>query len=183
MRGSRSLPSRAWKEPARGRLAARPSRSPSARRLSRGSVRLLLRKRSRPSFCAVSRALVFRFHFSACKDVYSDSMLSLIVLVALASNQDPAQGTRIPLRPPLTREEEISRFFARRKGMSTEERLAGYEKRLALEAQSDFSKLVWRNVGPEHMSGRAIRILAPKDHTDQLLVAFATGGLWRTDDR
>ena len=109
-------------------------------------------------------------------------MLSLIALVALASVQDPAQSTRIPLKPPLTREEEISRFFARRKGMSTEERLAGYEKRLALEAQSDFSKLVWRSVGPEHMSGRVIRILSPKAHPGHLLVGFATGGLWRTAD-
>lgn len=96
--------------------------------------------------------------------------------------QGTAQGPRIPLKPPLTPEEEIARFHARRTGMSTAFRLNGYEARLKLEAESPFSKLEWRSVGSEIQGGRAIRILAPAQKPNSLYAAYATGGLWRTED-
>jgi photosystem II stability/assembly factor-like uncharacterized protein len=109
-------------------------------------------------------------------------MLSLIAALVLGLVPLQDQGSRIPQKPPLTPEEEISRHFARRKGMNTAERLAGYEKRRQMEQDSDFSKLVWRSVGSEHHGGRVVRILSPKGKPEQLLVAYATGGLWRTED-
>jgi photosystem II stability/assembly factor-like uncharacterized protein len=89
---------------------------------------------------------------------------------------------QVPLKPPLTPEEEIARYHSRRMGTHTSVRLAGYERRLALERESVFTKLAWRSVGSEIHGGRALRIWAPKGKPDTFYVAFATGGLWRTDD-
>lgn len=93
-----------------------------------------------------------------------------------------AQGTQIPLKPPLTPEEEVARYHARRPGMPTSVRLQGYEQRLKLEAESPFGKLLWRSVGSEIHGGRAVRILSPAGKPGTLYTAYATGGLWRTKD-
>lgn len=68
------------------------------------------------------------------------------------------------------------------KGMPAAEREASYNKRLAMEADSVFGNILWRNVGPEIQSGRVMRIATPAKATHQMLVAFATGGLFRTED-
>jgi photosystem II stability/assembly factor-like uncharacterized protein len=68
------------------------------------------------------------------------------------------------------------------KGMDAAERMAGYRQRLRLKEASPFGGLQWRNIGPEVQSGRVVDIQAPLDHPDHVLVAFATGGLWRTKD-
>ena len=106
-------------------------------------------------------------------------MLSyLIALPLLMSLQADGQ---LQLSPPPTKKEEIQKFHLPKvKGMSAEERLKGYELRLQLEKDSPFSQLKWRNVGPEIQSGRVVDCESPKNKPDELLVAFATGGLWRT---
>ena len=68
------------------------------------------------------------------------------------------------------------------KGMPATERDASYAKRLAMEADSPFGGLNWRNVGPESQSGRVMMIAAPESKSNQIYVGFATGGLFRTED-
>jgi photosystem II stability/assembly factor-like uncharacterized protein len=85
--------------------------------------------------------------------------------------------------PRLTKEQEKAKFHsAPVKGMSADVRLRGYEQRLRMKADSYFGGLMWRNIGPEQQGGRVVDIQAPLDHPDKVYVAFATGGLWRTED-
>lgn len=86
-------------------------------------------------------------------------------------------------KPPLTKEQEKLKFHPRRVGMDAAARLAAQQKRLEVEKASLFSEIRFRNVGPEIQGGRVVEIAAPANHPDSLIVAFASGGLWRTDDR
>ena len=67
--------------------------------------------------------------------------------------------------------------------MAPAPRLAGYERRLQMEKDSPLKGLRFRAVGPEVQGGRIVDIEAPAAHPDSYIVAFATGGLWRTDNR
>ncbi|MBX3119717.1 MAG: hypothetical protein KF784_11675 [Fimbriimonadaceae bacterium] len=107
--------------------------------------------------------------------------LPFALLLLIFATLSLAQQTTRP-KPPMDTREEISKFFPYRKGSNTAERLAGYEIRMKMEKDSFFSKLMWRNVGPEHQSGRVLAIATPLNKPDDLYVAFATGGLWRTRD-
>jgi len=86
-------------------------------------------------------------------------------------------------KPLLTKEQERQKFHPRRLGMGAAARQAGYEKRLEMEKASLLSEIRFRNVGPEVQGGRVVEVAAPSNHPDSLLVGFASGGLWRTDDR
>ncbi len=86
------------------------------------------------------------------------------------------------LKAPYTMAEDVKKHFAPQIGMDTTERLAGYKKRLKMESDSITQALTWRAVGPEVQSGRVIRILSNPKNPDDVYVAFATGGLWRTKD-
>jgi len=86
-------------------------------------------------------------------------------------------------KPLLTKEQERQKFHPRRLGMEAAARQAGYQKRLEMEKASLLSEIRFRNVGPEVQGGRVVEIAAPANHPDSLLVGFASGGLWRTDDR
>ncbi|HRY42590.1 MAG TPA: glycosyl hydrolase, partial [Thermoanaerobaculia bacterium] len=85
--------------------------------------------------------------------------------------------------PPATKAEEAKRFHPPAQGMPAAPRLAGYEKRLAMEKASPFAGLSFRNVGPELQGGRIVDLDAPRSRPGTLFVAFATGGLWRTDNK
>ncbi|MCL6624274.1 MAG: hypothetical protein K6T17_06620, partial [Fimbriimonadales bacterium] len=82
----------------------------------------------------------------------------------------------------LTKIEEREKFHQPAYGMPAEERLQGYELRLKMEANSPFKNLKFRNVGPEIQGGRVVDIVSPPARPHSLVVAFATGGLWRTDN-
>ncbi len=84
---------------------------------------------------------------------------------------------------PLSKTEERGRFHPRVLPMPGAERLAGYAKRLEMERASPLSALRFRNVGPEVQGGRIVDIAAPRSAPDTLLVAFASGGLFRTENR
>ena len=86
-------------------------------------------------------------------------------------------------KPPLTKEQERDKFHPRATGMDAAERLAGFEKRRQMERDSPLAALRFRSVGPEVQGGRVVDIEAPSAHPDTLIVAFASGGLWRTDNR
>ncbi len=84
--------------------------------------------------------------------------------------------------PPATKSEEAARFHPPAKGMPASARLAGYERRLAMEKATPFAGLKFRNVGPEVQGGRIVDIDGPRKRPGTLFVAFASGGLWRTDN-
>ena len=103
-------------------------------------------------------------------------LLFLILPLLVSQTQDQ-------LKPPPSKLEEQKTFHAKQyRGTTAAERAQAYDKRLELLRQSRFSQLKWRSVGPENQSGRVIDVESPADHPEQLLVAFATGGLWRTED-
>jgi photosystem II stability/assembly factor-like uncharacterized protein len=52
-----------------------------------------------------------------------------------------------------------------------------------MEAASPLGALRFRSVGPEIQGGRIVDIEDVPQKPDALLVAFASGGLWRTDNR
>ena len=83
----------------------------------------------------------------------------------------------------LTKGAQLSKFHPAVSPMPGAERLKGYQKRLELEAASPLSAIRFRNVGPEVQGGRIVDIAAPKGRPDTLLVAFASGGLFRTENR
>ena len=68
------------------------------------------------------------------------------------------------------------------RGTPAEVRAKSYEDRLKLESASPFGGLKWRSIGPEIQTGRVVDITAPLGDPQKLYVAFATGGLYRTDD-
>jgi len=67
--------------------------------------------------------------------------------------------------------------------MPAADRLRGYERRLEMEAASPLSALKFRSVGPELQGGRIVAIEAPAAKPDTIFVAFASGGLFRSDNR
>jgi photosystem II stability/assembly factor-like uncharacterized protein len=83
----------------------------------------------------------------------------------------------------LTKEEERARFHPRRTGMDAGTRLLGYARRVEMEQGSPLHGLRFRNVGPEVQGGRIVDIEGPAAHPDSLIVAYATGGIWRSDNR
>lgn len=62
------------------------------------------------------------------------------------------------------------------------DRLASYQIRLEREAASPFSALEMRSVGPRAMGARVVDILGFSHLPHTYIVAYASGGLWRTDN-
>lgn len=77
---------------------------------------------------------------------------------------------------------ERERFHQPVYGMPFSQRYAGYEKRLQMENLSPLKNVLFRNVGPEIQGGRVVDIAVPEGSPASFLVAFATGGLWKTDN-
>jgi photosystem II stability/assembly factor-like uncharacterized protein len=104
-------------------------------------------------------------------------------LACLALSGLVAPDTAGPAKPPLTKVQEREKFHPRAVGMDAAVRLAGFARRQEMEKASLLSALRFRSVGPEIQGGRVVDIEAPANHSDALLVAFASGGLWRSDNR
>jgi len=62
------------------------------------------------------------------------------------------------------------------------ERLAGLTQRTQLTDHSLVRNLPFRNVGPTVMSGRVVDLDVNPANPTQVYVAYASGGLWRTDN-
>lgn len=62
------------------------------------------------------------------------------------------------------------------------DRLAAYEKHLALKQASPFTNLGWQFLGPTNISGRVtdVAVVAPKGQNYTIYVATASGGVWKT---
>lgn len=94
-------------------------------------------------------------------------------LVAIAFAQDGR----------MTKDEERTKFHPGIiRATPASERMAGYRQRLQLEAASPFEGVKWRPIGPTNNSGRVMAITSPKDNPQAVYVAYATGGLYRTED-
>lgn len=65
---------------------------------------------------------------------------------------------------------------------SPEALAAAFERHLALDEASEFPGLEWRNIGPVVQGGRLVDIESIPGSPYSFLVAYASGGLWRTDD-
>jgi hypothetical protein len=111
------------------------------------------------------------------------SRLFCAFLVLAAAPPLVAQKGEVARKPPLTKEEEKAKFHPPARGMDPAARLAGYEQRLRMEEASPLKALRFRGVGPEVQGGRIVDVASPSAHPDSLVVAFATGGLWRSDNR
>jgi photosystem II stability/assembly factor-like uncharacterized protein len=84
---------------------------------------------------------------------------------------------------PLSKEEERRKFHPHRSGMEAAARSRALAQREAMEKSSLLSAIRFRSVGPEAQGGRVVDLAAPPARPDALIVAFASGGLWRTDNR
>lgn len=83
----------------------------------------------------------------------------------------------------MAKEEEQRKFHPTKViGTDAQTRIRAFEQRERMKKESPFGGLLWRNIGPEISSGRIIDIAAPAQKPDDLYVAFATGGLYRTTD-
>src|SRR5215470_1994992 len=65
---------------------------------------------------------------------------------------------------------------------SSEERMKSVDQRLALEKKSIVNDVKFRSIGPSIMSGRVVDVDANPDDPTEFYVAYATGGLWHTNN-
>lgn len=106
-------------------------------------------------------------------------MTSLIIASILL-----AQGqARPPVKETASKSQELSdHHLPPVKAMSAEIRLRSYDQRLAMEKAAPFQSLEWRSVGSEFQGGRVVDVESPMAEPQTLYIAYATGGLWRTED-
>ena len=106
----------------------------------------------------------------------------LCVSASALAQSDPDEGQDAPGKH-VAKDVQRQKFHPTSvKGMSAEDLQKGYLQHLKLEAESPFSGIKWRSVGPEIQSGRVNVIVAPLGDPGKVYVGFATGGLYRTDD-
>jgi photosystem II stability/assembly factor-like uncharacterized protein len=107
----------------------------------------------------------------------------LLILPLLGFCIASAQDYESKLKPPLSKREQDLKYHKPDViGTDVQARLRSYEHRLQMERDSPFAGIKWRNVGPERQGGRVVEILSPQNKPGTFLVAYATGGLWRSED-
>lgn len=62
------------------------------------------------------------------------------------------------------------------------QKMAAWQKQQQLLAQSPYKSLEWRLVGPDNRSGRCTDVSGITGNPNIIYAAFATGGLWKTED-
>lgn len=62
------------------------------------------------------------------------------------------------------------------------QKLAAFKKQQQLLQQSPYKNLQWRLAGPDNKSGRSTDVVGITGNPDIIYAAFATGGLWKTED-
>ncbi len=106
---------------------------------------------------------------------YASGMIEVLLALHFA------QG--VPSDPPMTKLQEKAKYHAEKLvATDANARLKSYEDALRNRDQSVWQNLPWRPIGPESQSCRVVDIESPANHPDQIFIAYATGGLWRTDD-
>ena len=61
-------------------------------------------------------------------------------------------------------------------------KLAAFKKQQQLLQQSPYKDLQWRLTGPDNISGRCTDVVGITGNPNIIYAAFATGGLWKTED-
>jgi photosystem II stability/assembly factor-like uncharacterized protein len=62
------------------------------------------------------------------------------------------------------------------------QKLAAFKKQQQLLLQSPYKNLQWRLTGPDNKSGRSTDVAGITGNPNIIYAAFATGGLWKTED-
>ena len=96
-------------------------------------------------------------------------------IVSIAFSQKKKNKTIDIITPIVLNTDAIS-------ATSATERMAGFDQRKKLTESSLVKNLKFRNVGPTVMSGRVVDIDANPDKPSEFYVAYASGGLWFTDN-
>src|SRR5215204_790606 len=76
----------------------------------------------------------------------------------------------------------ISLFAQQNKPTAGAEKLAAFEKQKQMMQSSPYKNLQWRLVGPDIRSGRSTDVEGITGDPNIIYAAFATGGLWKTED-
>jgi len=58
-----------------------------------------------------------------------------------------------------------------------------WKQHLALKKASDYKDLPWRNIGPVIQGGRVVAIRASKQNDAVLYIAYASGGVWKSENK
>jgi photosystem II stability/assembly factor-like uncharacterized protein len=69
-------------------------------------------------------------------------------------------------------------------GTDPKDRLAWYERHVAMKEDSAFKDLKWQFLGPTNISGRVtdVAVPTPRGKTYTIYLATASGGVWKTDN-
>jgi photosystem II stability/assembly factor-like uncharacterized protein len=62
------------------------------------------------------------------------------------------------------------------------QKLAAFKKQQQLLQQSPYKNLQWRLTGPDNKSGRSTDVVGVTGNPNIIYAAFATGGVWKTED-
>jgi len=62
------------------------------------------------------------------------------------------------------------------------QRLAAFSRQKSMISQSPYKNLRWRLIGPDNRSGRCTDVAGVTGNPNIMYAAFATGGLWKTED-
>jgi photosystem II stability/assembly factor-like uncharacterized protein len=72
--------------------------------------------------------------------------------------------------------------LAQNRPSSGRERQAAFAQQKTMVSKSAYKSLVWRNTGPEIISGRVSEVLGVPGNKNIIWASFATGGFWKTED-
>lgn len=76
-----------------------------------------------------------------------------------------------------------SLIFAQQNTVTTgAQKLAAFNKQKQMLMQSPYKNLQWRLIGPDNRSGRSTDVEGVTGNPNIIYAAFATGGLWKTED-
>ena len=77
---------------------------------------------------------------------------------------------------------QAQNFVSNQRPNKGTERIAAFNQHQAAINASAYKKLQWRNVGPDNISGRCTDVWGISGNKNIVYAAFATGGLWKTED-
>jgi photosystem II stability/assembly factor-like uncharacterized protein len=73
-------------------------------------------------------------------------------------------------------------FYASTQVTTGGQKLAAFSKQKSMSQQSPYKDLKWRLIGPDNRSGRCADVAGVTGNPSIMYAAFATGGLWKTED-
>lgn len=107
------------------------------------------------------------------------ALFAAVLAMGLNLAQQDPMGLK-PLPPKTSERDQFHKPDV--KAMPTSMRLDAYLKRNSMLSSSIFQQIQWRNVGPEVQGGRVVDIDVTTKGNQKIFVAYATGGLWTTEN-